>query len=53
MTENEKTSDGLENLVYEIPLEQRKRIGRSNAYREEWLDCTMFWKLHFDKTFKQ
>jgi hypothetical protein len=53
MTENEKTSDGLENLVYEIPLEQRKRIGRSKAYREGWLDCTMFWKLQFDKTFKQ
>jgi hypothetical protein len=49
----EKTSDYLENLIYEIPLEQRKRITRTKAYREGWLDSTMFWKIQFDNTFKR
>jgi hypothetical protein len=49
----EKTSDYLENLIYEIPLEQRKRMVKSKAYREGWLDSTMFWKIQFDNTFKR
>jgi len=49
----EKTTDHLENLIYEIPLEQRKRFVKSKAYREGWLDATMFWKIQFDDTFKR
>ena len=49
---DEKISNNLKRLIYDIPLEQRKRIRRSKLYREGWLDCTMFWKLQFDKTFK-
>jgi hypothetical protein len=55
MTKNnkgKKISDNLKLLIYEIPLEQRKRIRRSKSYREGWLDCTLFWKLQFDKTLK-
>ena len=48
----EKTSDYLEDLIYEIPLEQRKRMVKSKAYREGWLDSTMFWKIQFDNTFE-
>ena len=36
----EKTSDYMEDLIYEIPLEQRKRIVKSKTYREGWLDST-------------
>ena len=55
MTKNnvgEKISNILKRLIYEIPLEQRKRITRSKSYREGWLDCTLFWKLQFVNTFK-
>jgi hypothetical protein len=48
---SEKISENLEHLIYDIPLEQRKRIVRSEPYRHGWLDSTMFWKLQFDKTF--
>ena len=48
----EKACETLENLIYEIPLEQRKRITRSKSYREGWLDSTMFWKIQFNKPFK-
>jgi hypothetical protein len=50
--EGEKISDNLKRLIYEIPLEQRKRIKQSKSYREGWMDCTLFWKLQFNKTFK-
>ena len=36
----EKTSDYMEDLIYEIPLEHRKRIVKSKTYREGWLDST-------------
>ncbi len=26
---------------------------KSKAYREGWLDSTMFWKIQFDNTFKR
>jgi hypothetical protein len=41
----EKTSDFLKDLIFEIPLDQRKRLVKSKTYREGWLDCTMFWKI--------
>lgn len=31
-------------LIYQIPLDQRKRMVKNKAYREGWLDSTMFWK---------
>ena len=49
---SEQTRDYLDNLVYEIPLEQRKRLVKSKAYREGWLDSTLFWKIQFHKTFE-
>lgn len=49
----EKTSDFLKDLIFEIPLDQRKRLVKSKTYREGWLDCTMFWKIQFHKTFEQ
>jgi hypothetical protein len=49
----EKTSGYLENLIDEIPIEQRKRMVKSKAYREGWLDSTMFCKIQFDNTFKR
>jgi hypothetical protein len=50
--EVDRISDNLKRLIYEIPLEQRKRIKRSKSYREGWLDCTRFWKVQLNKTFK-
>ena len=47
------TLEDLEDLIKEIPLEQRKRIARSKAYREGWLDATMFWKIQFHNTFER
>ena len=46
----EKTPDYLKDLIYEIPLDQRKRIVKNKAYREGWLDSTLFWKIQFDNT---
>lgn len=49
----EKTSESLQNLIDEIPLDQRKRMAKSKAYREGWLDSTIFWKIQFHNTFEQ
>ena len=56
MTKNnrgEKISNNLKRLIYEIPLEQRKRLVKSKAYRDGWLDSTMFWRMQFDNTLKK
>jgi hypothetical protein len=55
MTKNipKEMSENLKNLISDIPLQQRKRIVKSKAYREGWLDSTGFWKIQFDNTFER
>jgi hypothetical protein len=52
-TISKNTSENLKNLIFDIPLKQRKRMAKSKAYREGWLDSTMFWKIQFHKTFER
>ena len=53
MTKNtipKKSSENLKDLIFDIPLQQRKRMVRNEAYREGCLDSTMFWKIQFHNT---
>jgi hypothetical protein len=44
------TENGRE-LICQIPVEQRKRMFKSKAYRDGWLDSTMFWWQQLDRVF--
>ena len=50
---HKKLSEEARDLMAQIPVEQRQRILKIKAYREGWLDSTLFWKLQLDKTFKR
>ena len=48
-----KEIENLKDLIFDIPLQQRKRLVKSKAYCEGWLDSTMFWKIQLDNTFER
>lgn len=48
----ETISNNMKRLIYNIPIEQRKRIIRNKTCREGWLGCTLFWNCNLIKRLK-